>query len=129
MERFGLPDYFGRQRFGSYAPGQGFVGKKILERDVEGALRAYLSQPFRGDPPSVRAFKSLAREHWGEWELLFEAAPRPSNPRSVLTFLKDHPTDFRKALNLVTPRLLSLWPPPTRASCGTGPQDDTLKAG
>jgi len=57
VERFGLPDYFDRQRFGSYAPGQGFVGKKILERDVEGALRAYLSQPFRGDPPSVRAFK------------------------------------------------------------------------
>jgi len=28
----------------------------------------------------------------------------------VLTFLKDHPTDFRKALNLATPRLLSLWP-------------------
>jgi tRNA pseudouridine13 synthase len=109
VERFGLPNYFDRQRFGSYVPGQGFAGKQILERDEEGALRAYLSQPFRGDPPEVRAFKSLAREHWGEWERLFEAAPRPSNLRSVLTFLKDHPADFRKALNLVTPRLLSLW--------------------
>jgi len=109
VECFGLPNYFDRQRFGSYAPGQGFVGKQILERDVEGALRAYLSQPFRGDPSEVRAFKSLAREHWGEWERLFEAAPRPSNLRSVLTFLKDHPTDFKKALNLITPRLLSLW--------------------
>jgi len=80
-----------------------------LGQDVEGALRDHLSQPLRGDSPSLRGFKSLAREHWGEWGLLFEAAPRPSNLRSVLTFLKDHPTDFRKALNLVTPRLLSLW--------------------
>lgn len=109
MEHSGLPNYFDRQRFVSYIPGQGFLGRRILERDVEGALRAYLTQPFESDPPEVRAFKSLARERWGEWGLLLEAAPRPSNLRSVLTFLKDHPTDFRKALNLVTPRLLSLW--------------------
>jgi len=109
LEHFGLPNYFGRQRFGSYSPGQGFIGKKVLRRDVEGALRAYLSQPFKGDPLPVRAFKSLARKHWGDWKLLFEYAPRPSNLCSVLTFLKDHPTDFKKALNLVTPRLLSLW--------------------
>ncbi len=109
IERFGLPNYFDRQRFVSYIPGQGFPGRRILERDVEGALRAYLAQPLEGDPPEVRTFKSLAQEHWGEWNLLLEAAPRPSNLRSVLTFLKDHPTDFRKALNLVTPRLLSLW--------------------
>lgn len=109
VERFGLPNYFDRQRFVSYIPGQGFVGKQILERDVEGALRAYLAQSFKGDPREVRAFKSLAREHWGEWKLLFEAAPRPSNLSSVLTFLKDHPADFKKALNLVMPRLLSLW--------------------
>jgi len=109
VERSGLPYYFDRQRFGSHTPGQGFTGRRVLGQDVEGALRDHLSQPLRGDSPSLRGFKSLAREHWGEWGLLFEAAPRPSNLRSVLTFLKDHPTDFRKALNLVTPRLLSLW--------------------
>lgn len=36
-------------------------------------------------------------------------APRPSNLRSVLTFLCDHPRDFRRALNLVIPRVLSLY--------------------
>ena len=88
---------------------QGFLGKKILERDVERALRTYLSQPFGGDPGEVRTFKSLVRQHQGERDLLFESAPRPSSFRSVLIFLRVHPTGFRKALNLVTPRLLSLW--------------------
>jgi len=109
MEHYGLPNYFDQQRFGSYAPGQGFIGRLILQRDAEGALRAYLTWPFAGDPPQVRRFKARATKLWGDWARLLELAPRPSNFRSVLTFLKDHPTAFRKALNLLPPRLLSLY--------------------
>jgi tRNA pseudouridine13 synthase len=116
VARFGLPNYFDEQRFGSLAPGEVPIGKRILQRDAEGALRAYLSQRFAGDPAPVRAFKAFAADHWVDWDALFDAAPRPSNFRSVLTYLRDHPTDdpaerathHRKALNLVTRRLLSL---------------------
>jgi tRNA pseudouridine13 synthase len=88
-----------------------------LQRDAEGALRAYLAQPFVGDPAPVRKFKAFAAAHWGDWGALFEAAPRPSNFRSVLTYLRDHPTGdpaeramhHRKALNLITRRLLSIY--------------------
>jgi len=109
LGRYGFPNYFDQQRFGSYAPGHDMVGKRILLRDAEGALRAHLALPFVGDPPRVRAFKHEAQQHWGEWRYLLEQAPKPSNFRSVLTFLVDHPQDYRKALNLVTPRLLSLY--------------------
>jgi tRNA pseudouridine13 synthase len=65
----------------------------------------------------VRAFKAFAADHWGDWEGLFAAAPRPSNYRSVLTYLRDHPPDgsaesatyYRKAVNLITRRLLSIY--------------------
>ncbi len=109
LNRCGFPNYFDQQRFGSRAPGHDWMGKRILLWDAEGALRAHLSQPFVGDPPRVRAFKSEAKQHWGEWRYLLQQAPKPSNFRSVLTFLVDHPQDYRKALNLVTPRLLSLY--------------------
>ena len=109
VTEFGLPNYFDRQRFGSYVPGEGFIGRKILERDAEGALRMYFTLPLPVDPPSLRSFKAKAARHWGEWALLLQEAPRPSNFRSVLTFLKDHPTGFRKALNLIPARLLSLF--------------------
>ncbi len=105
----GLPNYFDQQRFGSQTPSGEFPGRRILRRDAEGALHAYLAEPLVGDSPQVRAFKRLAAERWGEWGTLLAAAPRPSNYRSVLTFLKDHPADFRRALNLVTPRVLSLY--------------------
>jgi tRNA pseudouridine13 synthase len=113
VSRSGLPNYFDQQRFGSLAPGEDHIGKRILCRDAEGALRAYLTQPFVGDPGRVREFKAYAAQHWGDWEAMFEAAPRPSNYRSVLTYLRDHPqptgTEFRKALNLITRRLLSIY--------------------
>jgi tRNA pseudouridine13 synthase len=109
LARSGLPNYFDEQRFGSYVPGDDHIGKRILRRDAEGALRAYLTQPFAGDPEPVREFKTFAAGRWGDWGALFEAAPRPSNFRSVLTYLRDHPTEYRKALNLITRRLLSIY--------------------
>nr|MBC7245130.1 tRNA pseudouridine(13) synthase TruD [Chloroflexota bacterium] len=109
VQRFGFPNYFDEQRFGSYAAGQDWAGKRILLRDAEGALRAHLAEPFAGDPPQVRTFKAKVQHHWGEWAELLKEAPKPSNFRSVLTFLVDHPQDYRKALNLVTPRVLSLY--------------------
>ncbi|MCS7178438.1 MAG: tRNA pseudouridine(13) synthase TruD [Anaerolineae bacterium] len=105
----GLPNYFDQQRFGSRTASGDFPGRRILQRDAEGALRAYLAEPLAGDPPDVRAFKREAAAHWGQWRALLEMAPRPSNLRSVLTFLCDHPADFRRALNLITPRVLSLY--------------------
>ncbi len=105
----GLPNYFDRQRFVSMGPDGQFPGKRILLRDAEGALKMYLTTPLPLDPPSHRAFKERAQALWGQWDLLLKEAPSPSNYRSVLTYLKDHPTGFRKALNLVTPRVLTLF--------------------
>ncbi len=105
----GIPNYFDAQRFGSRTESGDFPGRRILRRDAEGALRAVLAEPLIGDPADVRAFKREAAIRWGQWRTLLEMAPRPSNLRSVLTFLCDHPTDFRRALNLVTPRVLSLY--------------------
>ena len=109
MAAHGLPNYFDEQRFGSYHPKHGWIGKRILDRDSEGALHAYLAIPFPGDPTTDRQFKQTAATHWGDWDVLFEAAPQPSNYRSVLTFLRDHPQDYRKALNLIPRQLLSLF--------------------
>jgi tRNA pseudouridine13 synthase len=40
---------------------------------------------------------------------MFAAAPRPSNYRSVLTYLVGHPQDYRAALNLIPQRTLSIY--------------------
>jgi len=109
VARWGLPNYFDEQRFGSRLADGEFPGRLILRRDEGGALQAYLARQQAGDPAAVRAFKAFAAKHWGDWDAIFERAPRPSNYRSVLTYLRDHPDDVRRALNLITPRVLSLY--------------------
>jgi tRNA pseudouridine13 synthase len=104
----GFPNYFDLQRFGSWSRSLGFPGKLLLLGEWEGVLRAYLAEPLLGDPPAVLRLKKLARENWRNWPLLKEHASK-ANLRSVLTFLCDHPENFKRAVNLITPRILSLW--------------------
>jgi tRNA pseudouridine13 synthase len=105
----GIPNYFDQQRFGSQLKSGGLPGKRVFQRDSEGMLRAHLAEPMVGDPARVQRLKEVAAEHWGDWNTVFEAAPKPSNFRSVLTYLRDHPTGYRRALDLVTPRVLGLY--------------------
>jgi tRNA pseudouridine13 synthase len=108
LETDGLPNYFDEQRFGSLSE-KGFIGKAILLRDAEQVVRFYLEETMRGDPADVREFKALVKDHWGQWGFLLHQAPRPSNFRSVITYLKDHPHDYNKAVNLIQDRLLSIY--------------------
>lgn len=105
MTEIGLPNYFDEQRFASYTPGGVFIGKAVVQRDAEGALKSYMAQVAPGDSPKIRRFKDFAQEHWGDWPAVIGHAPQ-SNYRSILTFLRRHPQDFRKAMNLITPGLV-----------------------
>ncbi|MBN1318977.1 MAG: tRNA pseudouridine(13) synthase TruD [Anaerolineales bacterium] len=105
----GLPNYFHHQRFGSFNSSDGFIGAHILARDAERAIKSYLAIIYPGDPTRIKQFKKVAAANWGDWKTIFKAAPKPSNYRSLLTFLCDHPDDFRRAINLAPRELVSLW--------------------
>jgi tRNA pseudouridine13 synthase len=60
MARWGLPNYFDVQRFGSRLADGEFPGRLILRRDEAGALRAHLAGQQIGDASEVHAFKAFA---------------------------------------------------------------------
>ncbi|MER3448091.1 MAG: tRNA pseudouridine(13) synthase TruD [Candidatus Dadabacteria bacterium] len=108
VSRWGFPNYFGEQRFGSARHGEGFLAKRLILGDFEGALRLYLASWSSEDRSAVKGFKKFVSSHWGNWGECLRIAPR-SNERSVIAYLKDHPGDFIKAVNLINPRMLSLY--------------------
>ena len=106
IEVYGLANYFGLQRFNTMTKG-GFIGKAIIKHQAQKAVQLYLTEPQLKDTESLREFKALVKSHWGQWGFLLHKAPRPSNYRSVITYLKDHPNVFEEAINLVRDRRLT----------------------
>ncbi len=108
LPRDGLPNYFDDQRFGSVGFGGGFIAQAWLAGDAERALRLAIAEPNPSDRPSTKAEKAILREFWGRWS---EAKARleRSHARSLVTYLVDHPTDFRGAFARVRRELRSLY--------------------
>ncbi len=49
LEKRGVPNYFGYQRFGTIRPNTHIVGRELVRGDIEGAVMAYLANPSDGE--------------------------------------------------------------------------------
>ncbi len=108
IDAIGLPNYFDEQRFGSLRGSDGFIARKLIDEDFEEALRMHLAAPSRLDASRQRAQRKRLSELWGDWERAFAVLPR-SNERSVVNYLRDHPDRFKRAFELIEPRLAQLY--------------------
>ena len=96
LERDGLPNYFDDQRFGSVGFTGEFQAASWLKGDHARALWLAIAQANPLDRPHARHEKELLRAHWGDWLAAKAALPR-GHTRSLVTYLVDHPEDFRGA--------------------------------
>ncbi len=96
LPRDGLPNYFDDQRFGSVGFSGQFIGHAWLLGDHERALRLALAEPNPFDRPAMKSQKAVLRANWGRWAETKARLDR-SPARSIVTYLVDHPTDYRGA--------------------------------
>ena len=125
LPRDGLPNYFDDQRFGSVGYDGDFIGRAWLVGDHEKALRLAIAEANPSDRPDARDEKAILRETWGNWAEAKAQLPR-SHARSLVTYLVDHPTDFRGAFARVRRELtlaLLLGLPESSLEPRTGPVD------
>ena len=125
VSSLGFPNYFDEQRFGSarhFADDSkiekgdkrkdntihDFIGKRVLKRDYEGALKIHFQAVSDFDRSNVKKFKKIMREKWGNWaECLLHA--REKNDFAVLRYLLRKPKDFKGAFEMLEPRLARLY--------------------
>lgn len=88
-------NYFGDQRFGSARHGVGFVGRRLIEGDFEGALRLAIGTPSRKDTGARRALSRALAEEWGRWDRALERVPRCPERRAVEVLARGG--EFREA--------------------------------
>ncbi|MFG0336088.1 MAG: tRNA pseudouridine(13) synthase TruD, partial [Maioricimonas sp. JB049] len=108
VARDGVPNYFDDQRFGSVGHSGEFVARSWIAGDYERALWLALADPHPFDRSAEKQQKAILRDHWGDWTTCKQQLDR-SHRRSVITYLCDHPTGFRKAFALIRPDMRSLY--------------------
>ncbi len=108
ISQFGVMNYFDDQRFGSMGVSGDLIGLHWCKGDYERALYLALAEHNSHDRPREREQKEILRDCWGQWEKCKAMLDR-SHRRSVVTYLVDHPTDFKRALALVRQDLRSIY--------------------
>ncbi|GAC1465839.1 MAG: tRNA pseudouridine(13) synthase TruD [Isosphaeraceae bacterium] len=108
LPRDGLPNYFDDQRFGSVGFSGGFVARAWLAGRHEEALKLAIAEANPSDRPGTKKEKAILLESWGRWPEAKAKLDR-SHARSLVTYLVDHPADFRGAFARVRRELRSLY--------------------
>ena len=102
-----VPNFFDQQRFGSLGYSSEFAAAAWCRRNYEQAVWLLLADPNSHDRSEEKQQKQILRDNWGSWSDCRQLLNR-SHRRSIVTYLDDHPTRFRKALALIRPELRGL---------------------
>ena len=103
-----LPNYFDDQRFGSVGFSGEFIGQAWLKGEHERALWLAIAEPNPFDRSGDKTQKAILRKCWGRWGEA-KATLERSSTRSIVTYLVDHPTDYRGAFARLKRELRSLY--------------------
>ncbi len=109
VRRWGLPNYFDDQRFGSLRGTDGeFIGRALVKGDPELALKLAIASPSAEDRKAQRNQKNLLRQRWGDWAGLKRSAS-PGPERAIVDYLESHPGAFGHAFELLDQDLRILY--------------------
>jgi tRNA pseudouridine13 synthase len=105
LEKKGVPNYFGYQRFGTIRPNTHLVGRELLKSDIEGAVMAYLANPSKGEKEDAYNARKTLGENMDFKEALALFPKRLDYERSMLDALLKNPNDFAGALRRLPKKL------------------------
>ncbi len=104
----GVPNYFDDQRFGSLGLSRS-LSQSLGAKAITNVLCSLMiAEENTHDRPREREQKELLRKNWGNWIECKRVLDR-SHRRSVVTYLCDHPADFKRAVALVRIDLRSIF--------------------
>lgn len=105
----GVPNYFGLQRFGAIRPVTHRVGEWILKGDYEQAVLMYIGMEFPGEPDESKAIRSAFSATRDPAPALHALPVQMNYERAMLHHLVECPGDYAGALQVLPPKLLSMF--------------------
>ena len=108
VKRFGYPNYFDDQRFGSFDSVQGFLAEKLLLGHFNGALKIHLTAIYPEDPREEKERRTFFSDNWKDWKTCLPQA-KTVFEKKALELLGQKSTAFLEALKLIPREMLSLY--------------------
>ncbi|MFX1449227.1 MAG: tRNA pseudouridine(13) synthase TruD [Promethearchaeota archaeon] len=106
--RKGLINYFGVQRFGDIRPISHLVGKALLKRNYEDAVKIYLTEVFPEEQNDAKNARIELKESW-DFEKAIKNYPNRLNYEMIMIkSLIKYPNDYRRAFKVLPRRLQSI---------------------
>jgi len=105
----GVPNYFGLQRFGAIRPVTHRVGEWILRGDYEQAVLTYIGMEFPGEPDEMKTIRSAFSASRDPVPALHALPVQMNYERAMLHHLAECPGDYAGALQVLPPKLLSMF--------------------
>ncbi len=107
VKKYGFPNYFGEQRFGSYDKNQGFFAEKFLKAHYNGALKCLLCSIHTEDKKEEKERKRIFLERWGDFSSLKEYA-KTGVEKKIFQLLSEKPKAFLNAIHLYPEEEISM---------------------
>ncbi len=107
--KYGFPNYFDDQRFGSYSPEQGFIAEKILKGHYNGAVKIYLTAIHPEDKKGEKERKRFFFENWGHWQECLKKAKTVFEKRAFRLLIKRVERPFLRILQAIPEEELSMY--------------------
>lgn len=105
IKKEGFLNFYFSQRFGEPRLINHYIGKLILQGKYEEAILNFLTNSGLSEIPLVREKREKAKKHFGNWrkieEIFLEFPFTFRNEISLVSYLKENPTDFLGALIFV----------------------------
>ena len=102
-------NYYGHQRFGTTRPNTHKVGRLMVRRDYEGAVREFLAAAYPWEPSAIRAARSELATGWDLNAALRSFPASLSFERRVIERLLSRPSDYEGCLHSLPQTLLRLF--------------------
>lgn len=107
IKKYGFPNYFGDQRFGSYDKNFGFFGEKFLKAQYNGALKCLLCSIHSEDDKSTKDRKRLFFQNWGDFDKLKDFA-KTKLEKNIFQILNEKPKGFLNAIHIYPTEEISM---------------------
>ena len=108
LREYGIPNYFGYQRFGTTRPNTHLVGREIVNNNLKNAVLYYLGKPFETEGEKAYYARKIL-ENTMDYKLALNYFPKNLRyERAMLSHLVKHPRDYAGALRRIPLKLRKL---------------------